>query len=187
MGSRTDNGPPRKRHKKKDEMQASIRNRLRGWGVTVLRAVVSLIFLAHGAISRCYNLLITVVMFGNHFPDAQCGFKAIKRSVAQKLLPQVADGEWFFDTELLLLAEERGYRISEVPVAWIEDLDSRVDVASTVMKDVKGPLRVRVERMRPRLSRHRSRDALDAAHRARSWRLIAEATAAVEARESSER
>jgi glycosyltransferase involved in cell wall biosynthesis len=118
-------------------------------------------------ISRCYNILIKV-MFANHFSDAQCGFKAIKRSVAQELLPQVEDNEWFFDTELLLLAEERGYRISEVPVDWIEDLDSRVDVASTALKDVKGLLRVRVERLRRRLSGERSRDALDAARRAQS-------------------
>jgi len=118
-------------------------------------------------ISRCYNLLIKA-MFGNRFSDAQCGFKAVKRSAAQKLLPQVEDNEWFFDTELLLLAEERGYRISEVPVDWIEDLDSRVDIASTAVKDVKGLLRVRKERLRRRLSRWRSRDALGTAPRARS-------------------
>src|SRR5215204_1655979 len=102
-------------------------------------------------ISRCYNLLIKA-MFRNRFSDAQCGFKAVKRSAAQKLLPQVEDGEWFFDTELLLLAEERGYRISEVPVDWIEDLDSRVDIVSTAIKDVKGLLRMstsRLQRRRP--------------------------------------
>jgi glycosyltransferase involved in cell wall biosynthesis len=133
------------------------------------------------AISRCYNLLIKM-LFRNRFSDAQCGFKAVKRSIAQKLLPQVEDGEWFFDTELLLLAEEQGHRISEVPVDWIEDLDSRVDVASTALQDVNGLLRVRAKRLRRglryRLSRRRSRDALDAAHRARSLRLIAEATVA---------
>jgi hypothetical protein len=129
------------------------------------------------AISRCYNLLIKL-LFRKRFSDAQCGFKAVKRSVAQKLLPQVEDGEWFFDTELLLLAEEQGHRISELPVDWIEDLDSRVDVASTALQDVKGLLRMRAERLRRRLSRRRSRDALDAAHRAQSLRLIAEATVA---------
>ncbi len=98
-------------------------------------------------ISRCYNLLIKT-LFGNRFSDAQCGFKAVKRGVAQELLPQIEDGEWFFDTELLLLAEERSYRISEVPVDWIEDLDSRVDVTSTALEDVKGLLRVRVQRLR---------------------------------------
>jgi glycosyltransferase involved in cell wall biosynthesis len=107
-------------------------------------------------ISRCYNLLIKVI-FGNRFSDAQCGFKAIKRNVAQELVPQVKDEEWFFDTELLLLAEEQGYRVSEVPVDWIEDLDSRVDVASTAIEDIKGLLRVRVERLR-RLSGQRTRD-----------------------------
>ena len=121
-------------------------------------------------ISRCYNLLIKA-MFGNGFSDAQCGFKAIKHSVAQELLPQVDDGEWFFDTELLLLAEEQGYRISEVPVDWIEDLDSRVDIASTALEDVKGLVRVRKQRLRRRLLRRRwrSKDALGTAPpRARS-------------------
>ncbi|MBA3473734.1 MAG: glycosyltransferase family 2 protein [Rubrobacter sp.] len=130
-------------------------------------------------ISRCYNLLIKT-LFNNRFSDAQCGFKAVKRGVAQELLPQIEDSEWFFDTELLLLAEERSYRISEVPVDWIEDLDSRVDVASTALEDVKGLLRVRVQRLRRRLSGRRSHDTVDTAHHARSWRLIAEAT--VEAR-----
>jgi glycosyltransferase involved in cell wall biosynthesis len=98
-------------------------------------------------ISRCYNLLINF-LFGNRFSDAQCGFKALKGSVAKALLPQVKDEEWFFDTELLLLAEERGLRISEVPVDWIEDLDSRVKIASTAAKDIKGLLRVHAQRLR---------------------------------------
>jgi hypothetical protein len=137
-------------------------------------------------ISRCYNLLIKT-MFGNGFSDAQCGFKAIKRSVAQELLPRVKDNEWFFDTELLLLAEERGYRVSEVPVDWIEDLDSRVDVASTALKDVKELLRVRADRMRRLLSGRRSPEALDAAGHTRSRGLVAEATAVIDARKPSER
>ena len=97
-------------------------------------------------ISRWYNLLIKV-MFRNRFSDAQCGFKALKGNVAKALVPQVEDEEWFFDTELLLLAEECGLRIYEVPVDWIEDLDSRVDIASTALKDVKGLLRVRAQRL----------------------------------------
>ena len=116
-------------------------------------------------ISRCYNLLIKG-MFRNRFSDAQCGFKAIKRSVARELLTCIEDGEWFFDTELLLLAEERGYRISEVPVDWVEDLDSRVDVTSTALQDVKGLLRVRAERLRRWLSGRRS---VDVARRDRAF------------------
>ena len=113
-------------------------------------------------ISRCYNLLIKL-LFGNRFSDAQCGFKALKHSVAQKLLPEVEDGEWFFDTELLLLAEEQGYRISEVPVDWIEDLDSRVDVASTALEDVKGLLRMWAEHRRRRRSKRQIRADSDVA------------------------
>lgn len=100
-------------------------------------------------ISRGYNLLIKA-LFRNRFSDAQCGFKAVKRAVARALLPQVANNEWFFDTELLLLAEERGLRVYEVPVDWIEDLDSRVQIVATALEDIKGLLRVRAARLRRR-------------------------------------
>src|SRR5215217_1311259 len=115
------------------------------------------------AISRCYNLLIKA-MFRNRFSDAQCGFKAIKVSVAQSLLMQVENDEWFFDTELLLLAEELGFRIYEVPVDWIEDLDSRVQIIPTALKDIKGLLRVRTARARRqrRLSSEASRRSVTA-------------------------
>jgi glycosyltransferase involved in cell wall biosynthesis len=103
-------------------------------------------------ISRCYNLLIKL-LFGNRFTDAQCGFKALKTSVARSLVAQVEDEEWFFDTELLLLAEEGGYRISEVAVDWIEDLDSRVEIVSTALEDVKGLFRVRAQRLRRQISK----------------------------------
>ena len=101
------------------------------------------------AISRCYNLLIKLVC-GRRFSDAQCGFKALKREVACQLLPAVENNAWFFDTELLLLAEERGLRIYEVPVEWIEDLDTRVKIAATALEDIKGLLRVRTRRFRRR-------------------------------------
>ena len=93
-------------------------------------------------LSRGYNFLIRA-MFRNGFSDAQCGFKAITRRAAQALLPDVQDNAWFFDTELLLLAEARGYRIHEVPVDWIEDLDSRVNIPTTVTEDLKGLWRMR--------------------------------------------
>jgi glycosyltransferase involved in cell wall biosynthesis len=101
------------------------------------------------AISRAYNLLIKL-FFRNRFSDAQCGFKALKGGVARELLPLVANNEWFFDTELLLLAEERRLRIYEVPVQWIEDLDSRVNIVQTALEDIKGLLRVRARRLRQR-------------------------------------
>jgi glycosyltransferase involved in cell wall biosynthesis len=95
-------------------------------------------------LSRGYNLLIHAA-FRAKFSDAQCGFKAMRADVARALVPLVRDDGWFFDTELLLLAERNGLRIYEVPVDWIEDLDSRVDLTSTIAGDLAGLWRVRRE------------------------------------------
>ena len=92
-------------------------------------------------ISRSYNLVLRTV-FGTHVRDAQCGFKAVRSDVAQRLLPGVVDDAWFFDTELLLLAERNGLRIHEVPVDWVDDPDSRVDVGRTALDDLRGVWRV---------------------------------------------
>jgi len=88
-------------------------------------------------ISRAYNLILKATLH-NRFSDAQCGFKAVRRDVARALLPLVEDDGWFFDTELLVLAEHNGLRIHEVPVDWVDDPDSRVDVTSTAREDLKG-------------------------------------------------
>ncbi len=92
-------------------------------------------------ISRCYNLLLHACM-GARFSDAQCGFKAIRREQARALLPLTQDTGWFFDTELLVLAERAGLRIHEIPVDWIDDLDSRVDVVATALADLRGMVRL---------------------------------------------
>jgi putative flippase GtrA len=92
-------------------------------------------------ISRSYNLLLRGTL-ATRFSDAQCGFKAIRRDVAERLLPLVEDTGWFFDTELLVLAERAGLRIHEVPVDWIDDPDSRVNIVSTALEDLKGVARV---------------------------------------------
>lgn len=93
-------------------------------------------------LSRGYNLLVHAA-FRSGISDAQCGFKAIRADVARRLLPLVLDEGWFFDTELLLIAERNALRIHEVPVDWIEDLDSRVDIVPTVAADLAGLWRVR--------------------------------------------
>jgi len=92
-------------------------------------------------ISRCYNLILKAALRAR-FSDAQCGFKAVRAEVAQCLLPLVEDDEWFFDTELLVLAEQAGLRIHEVPVDWIDDPDSRVDILDTARKDLRGVWRL---------------------------------------------
>jgi glycosyltransferase involved in cell wall biosynthesis len=94
-------------------------------------------------ISRTYNLLIRL-MFWHRFRDAQCGFKGATRRAVDELVPQVKDQAWFFDTELLLKGERQGYRIFELPIEWIEDLDSRVKIVKTAWEDIKGLVRVRL-------------------------------------------
>ena len=92
-------------------------------------------------ISRCYNLILKSTLAAS-FSDAQCGFKAIRADVAEKLLPLVVDTGWFFDTELLVLAQRSGLRIHEVPVDWVDDPDSRVDIVATATADLKGVARL---------------------------------------------
>ena len=107
--------------------------------------------LAHGSrvvrgtkrevISRCYNLILRGTLAAR-FSDAQCGFKAIRRDVATVLLPLVEDHGWFFDTEMLVLAQRSGLRVHEVPVDWVDDPDSRVDVVATALADLRGVARL---------------------------------------------
>jgi putative flippase GtrA len=92
-------------------------------------------------VSRGYNLILRRSM-GVTFTDAQCGFKAMRRDVAQRVLPLVEDTGWFFDTELLIIAERSGLRIHEVPVDWIDDEHSSVDIVATAVEDLRGVVRV---------------------------------------------
>ncbi len=88
-----------------------------------------------------YNAILRGA-FATRVHDAQCGFKAMRADVARRLLPAVVDDAWFFDTELLLLAEHNGLRIHQVPVDWIDDADSRVHIARTALDDLRGAARM---------------------------------------------
>jgi len=102
-------------------------------------------------ISRGYNLLLRAFLSAR-VSDAQCGFKAGRTEVIKALLPAVEDNVWFFDTELLMLAQRRGLRIAEIPVTWVEDPDSSVDIVRTALADLRGMARLRfraASRQRP--------------------------------------
>jgi glycosyltransferase involved in cell wall biosynthesis/putative flippase GtrA len=92
-------------------------------------------------ISRSYNLILRRALRAR-FSDAQCGFKAVRREAARELLPLVEDNSWFFDTELLVVAERAGLRIHEVPVDWVDDPDSSVDIVRTALDDLRGVARL---------------------------------------------
>jgi glycosyltransferase involved in cell wall biosynthesis len=137
--------------------------------------------LAHGAqvvrspkreiISRAYNLLLRTVLFAR-FSDAQCGFKAGRTEVIKALLPAIEDDAWFFDTELLMLAQRRGLRIYQVPVTWTEDPDSKVEIVRTALTDLRGVARLRL--------RSRTSDGRDRSTQCRS--VPAELTASEQPR-----
>ncbi|MFD7393076.1 glycosyltransferase [Streptomyces sp. NPDC059852] len=112
-------------------------------------------------ISRCYNVLLRSTLAVG-FSDAQCGFKAVRRDVAERLLPLVQDSGWFFDTEMLVIAERAGLRIHEVPVDWVDDPDSRVDIWATALADLRGIARIGAALARgtlPTARLHRHEDA----------------------------
>ena len=96
------------------------------------------------AISRIYNVIVRAVL-GTSFSDAQCGFKVVSRAVVRDIVPEIRDQSWFFDTELLALAERRRLRIKDLPVEWIEDDDSRVKIVRTAWDDLKGVARLRMK------------------------------------------
>lgn len=110
-------------------------------------------------VSRSYNFLLHSLM-GAGFSDAQCGFKAIRSDVAQQLLPHTLDTAWFFDTELLVLAERCGLRCHEVPVDWTDDPDSKVDVVRTALDDLRGMYRLTKDLGRGRIPLAELRAAL---------------------------
>lgn len=96
-------------------------------------------------ISRGYNLMVKALFF-TRFSDAQCGFKALSRQAVRELVPLIENNEWFFDTELLILAEKAGYPVRDIPVRWLEDLDTRVNIRKTVWEDIRGLARLRLRR-----------------------------------------
>jgi glycosyltransferase involved in cell wall biosynthesis len=93
-------------------------------------------------LSRTYNALVRAA-FGSRLSDHQCGFKFLTREACRDLVPRTEDDLWFFDTELLVLAQRARRRVDEIPVDWIEDLGSSVRIARTVVDDLRGILRLR--------------------------------------------
>lgn len=121
-------------------------------------------------ISRSYNRLVRTVL-RTTFSDAQCGFKVVSRRAVDAVIPYVRDESWFFDTELLTLAEKWGYPIMDLAVRWEEDDDSRVKIVRTAWDDIKGVFRVRWYLWTDRLARQRQ--AAAPGHRTRAYRVAA--------------
>ncbi len=86
--------------------------------------------------SRALNFFFIQFFFRTHFTDAQCGFKGVTRNIVENLIPKIKDNEWFFDGELLIVAEKSGYKIYEEPVHWVDNPGSTVRLLSTIWGDL---------------------------------------------------
>jgi len=106
-----------------------------------------------GVPSRGYNTLVRRLL-GSELRDHQCGFKAFDREALHDVLADVEDEHWFWDTEVLVRAQRRGYRVKEFPVDWEPKGDSKVDLVRDVLGMGSQVLRVWWEfAVRPRLTR----------------------------------
>lgn len=95
--------------------------------------------LVREVMSRGYNLLIRL-LFRVEFKDAQCGFKAISKRAFRALAPLIQNRNWFFDSEMLIIASRAGMKIVEVPISWKDDPTSTVKIAKTAKEDILGLL-----------------------------------------------
>jgi glycosyltransferase involved in cell wall biosynthesis len=96
--------------------------------------------------SRGYVLMIRATFPRLRITDAQCGFKALSRKAVDTVVPRIENTMWFFDTEMLILAHQAGLKICELPVRWVEDRDSKVNILKTAAEDIRGLARMRFRR-----------------------------------------
>lgn len=101
---------------------------------------------ARTALTAGYNTMLRLFLRVRTFSDAQCGFKAFRLPALASLLPHVHDNGWFFDTEVLFLAERAGMQIAEIPIHWVEARRSSVDIPSTILENLAGMARLRLSR-----------------------------------------
>ncbi|MFH8080300.1 MAG: glycosyltransferase family 2 protein [Candidatus Aenigmatarchaeota archaeon] len=95
-------------------------------------------------LSKGYVFLVKMFL-GTKYNDYQCGFKAVNRKIVKELIPKIKDNEWFFDTELIVKADKYGYKLKEIPVKWIEDKGSTVNIKKTVVNYIRNIFRLRRE------------------------------------------
>jgi glycosyltransferase involved in cell wall biosynthesis len=80
-----------------------------------------------GFTSGVFNFMVRLIL-GSKVKDHQCGFKAFQRQPALSLLDEVVDNHWFWDTEILVRAQRKGYRVKEIPVEWSSGRDTKVNL-----------------------------------------------------------
>jgi hypothetical protein len=86
-------------------------------------------------ISRVYQIFFLKLFMGAKYKDAQCGFKAVNKKVVKEVLPLIKDGNWFFESEMMFIAQKKGLKIVEIPVVWSETWRSTIQNFTKVILD----------------------------------------------------
>lgn len=101
---------------------------------------------------RVFNTIVR--LFAVHgFQDTQAGFKMFRAEAAEALFPlQTLDG-WSFDVEVLFIAQQRGYRIVEIPIPWYYKSNTRIHPLRDSIDMFTDVLRIRWNALRGRYRR----------------------------------
>lgn len=103
-------------------------------------------------IGRVFNLLVRILAVPE-FQDTQCGFKLFRREAALDIFSCQTITGWTFDVEVLFVALRRGYRVTEVPIQWYFDPDSRVKPLQDAWLMLLDILRIRLNAVKGKYGR----------------------------------
>lgn len=96
--------------------------------------------------SRTYITLVKLI-HGTKLSDTQCGFKALRKATFLKVEPLIKNNLWFFDSEMVIILERAGYKVTDIPIKWVDDRHTTVKVAKDSWEEFSGL--VRLFRSRP--------------------------------------
>ena len=95
--------------------------------------------------SRSYNFIIKLFFPFSGIDDMQCGFKAFKRTRINQIINNVSNDKWFFDTEFIIMARSENLKIDQIPVVWVDDPNTSVNILTTAIEDLIGLIKLRLK------------------------------------------
>ena len=93
--------------------------------------------------AKGFRLIMHLTTGLTAIPDTQCGFKFFRREVARDLFGRQRIDGYMYDVEILFLAQRAGYKLGQVPVRWRDDGDSRLQLISGNIRNVRDVLSLR--------------------------------------------
>lgn len=97
-----------------------------------------------GLVSLIYHkIFMKTVLKAKSYSDGQCGFKAVNQRVIKEVLPLIKNKNWFFESEMLYLAEQKGLKIKEIPVTWTESDFSGIFLLKAIFEFIRSGIELR--------------------------------------------